>query len=151
VVAGWNASAHSADAPSHTSSRSHSPRDGLHTLPAARIASGGQAAAAPSHVSSASHAPAALRHGMRAGTFTSPGHPADAPSQTSAKSHGPADGRHVVPDATGAQTPSATPVIACVHAWQSLAPPPHAELQHTPSTQNPLAHSAAAAHACVGP
>ena len=33
------------------------------------------------------------------------------------------------------------PPAARLHAWQSVAPPPHAESQQTASTQNPLGHS----------
>jgi hypothetical protein len=45
---------------------------------------------------------------------------------------------------TKAQVPLLAPVLAAVHAMQVA---PQALLQHTPSTQKPLAHSLAAVHA----
>ena len=47
----------------------------------------------------------------------------------------------------GPQVPSAVAPAATLHAWQSVEPPPHAALQHTPSTQKPDKHDAAALHA----
>src|SRR6185437_6560414 len=48
------------------------------------------------------------------------------------------------PALTTAHVPSANPVSACVHAWQT---PLHALSQHTPPAQCPLRHCASAAHA----
>src|SRR5262245_36122347 len=49
------------------------------------------------------------------------------------------------PDTMGPQVPFVpVPFFAAVHAWQVAV---HAVLQHTPSTQKPLVHSASAAHA----
>src|SRR5690606_32431492 len=56
--------------------------------------------------------------------------------------------RHTVPDVRGAQVPSTAAPAATVQAWQSVVlPPPHAVLQHTPSTQKPLWQSLAPVHA----
>ena len=49
-----------------------------------------------------------------------------------------------VPAVTARQRPSAAPVLAFAQALQA---PPQADSQQTPSTQKPLAHSAAAAAA----
>jgi hypothetical protein len=60
----------------------------------------------------------------------------------------PADGRQMVPAARVVQVPSIEPPAAIEHAWQSTVdPPPHVASQHTPSTQLPLMHSRAEAHA----
>ncbi len=64
------------------------------------------------------------------------------PSQVSAVSHSPVMARHTEPEDTGAQVPSVPPVMDALHAWQSFALLlPQALSQHTPSAQNPLAHS----------
>jgi hypothetical protein len=78
----------------------------------------------------------------------SPGQAAVAPSQRSAWSQAPVAARHTRSAPSSAQRPSTGAPAATLHASQSdPAPPPHAPSQQTPSTQKPLAHSAAAAHA----
>jgi hypothetical protein len=84
------------------------------------------------------------RHDVVAGRNPSRGQIEIDGEQTSGRSHTPATGRHVIVGATVAEsarhTPFAPPVSAAEHAWQSIAPPPQAEPQHTPSTQKPLRH-----------
>ncbi len=65
------------------------------------------------------------------------------PSQRSGASHVPVEGRHstVLPEMV--QVPT-LPVR--LHTWQSFAPLPQVELQHTPSTQFPVMHSTPIAH-----
>ena len=50
---------------------------------------------------------------------------------------------HALP-VVGPQSPLVAAPAATEQAWQSLAPPPQAELQQTPSTQKPLSHPVAA-------
>ena len=47
----------------------------------------------------------------------------------------------------GPHVPSVAAPLATEHAWQSSAPPPHAESQHTPSVQKPLSQSSSVWHA----
>jgi hypothetical protein len=58
---------------------------------------------------------------------------------------------HAVPTTADAHVPLAPPVSAAEQAWQV---PVHAPLQHTPSTQKPLAHWSVALHVapfvCLG-
>jgi hypothetical protein len=66
-------------------------------------------------------------------------------AQTSAVVHASAS-EHALP-VVGPHAPSVAAPAATLHAWQSLVPPPHAVLQHTPSAQNPETHCAPALHA----
>src|SRR5262245_859338 len=69
---------------------------------------------------------------------TSAGHVMLVSAHDSAGSHAPVEARQVIvaaiSAASGAQVPSAPPVSAAEHAWQSSTPPPHSVAQHTPST-----------------
>lgn len=170
VVAAANVSAgHVMLVPSHRSERSQAPAEARHSVEAGATASAGQALLEPVHRSAASQGPAEARHSVVAGFITSAGHAASAPEQTSAWSHTPFAARQTVPlgnnahappplqvssrqpsavhsesgsvfALTGLHEPSDWPVFADAHAMQA---PSHALSQHTPSTQEPLAHAKA--------
>jgi hypothetical protein len=94
-----------------------------------------------------SPAQAAARHTVVAGAKRSAGQSALVPVQDSATSQTPAEARQVTVAGSKVQTPSTVAPAATLQAWQSLGLlPPQAEAQHTPSTQNPEAHSASTAH-----
>jgi hypothetical protein len=54
---------------------------------------------------------------------------------------------HALP-VVGPQSPLVAAPAATEQAWQSLAPPPQAELQQTPSTQKPEGHPALDEQVC---
>jgi hypothetical protein len=137
---------HAAVTPSHFSGASHSPAAGRQVEDAGRTASAGQALLEPSHFSTASHRPTAARQVVPEGCFASAGHAGELPSQASGASHTPAAARQTVPCETGEHFPA---LPFRLHAWQSVVtPPPHALLQHTPSTQLPFTHSVLCEHPC---
>lgn len=103
----------------------------------------GQVTTAPVQFSAGSQLPPEARHSTPATARAFAGQNKLTPSHASATSQSPAAARQIGPAATGEQVPS---VPLRLHAWQSLAPAPHAELQHTPSTQLPLAHATGSAH-----
>lgn len=77
-------------------------------------------------------------HAVPDGSLPSAGQVVALPLQVSATSHSPAASRQTIVDGAGPHVPSDPTTL---HAWQSFgAPPPHALLQHTPSTQSPLEH-----------
>jgi len=136
--------------PSHASGASHAPTDPRHATPAAAAALDGQSGLTPVHVSAASQSLVASRH-TDVGATNEGGHAVLEGEQTSGRSHTPIAARQVVALATaddsGAQVPEAIPVSAVAQAWQSSPTlPPHATLQHTPSVQNPVTHSAPLLH-----
>lgn len=68
----------------------------------------------------------------------------DEPVHFSSESHSPAAARQVVADERFVHVPTEPLTL---HAWQSVVePPPHAPLQHTPSTQLPLWHCVPVLH-----
>jgi hypothetical protein len=79
-------------------------------------------------------------HAVPSAAGASAGQFVDAPPQTPAVSHAPVAARQVKLAAAVMvpHVPSARPVCAPRHDWQSVVEPPHAVLQHTPSTQFPL-------------
>ena len=111
-----------------------------HWVPASRKRSTGHAAAVPLQFSATSHTPAEVRQPTAGGANPSTGQAAETPSHDSLTSHTPASGRHTTVVGSGEQVPSTGPFAALLQAWQSVVPPLHAVLQHTPSTQLPLTH-----------
>jgi hypothetical protein len=122
-----------------------------HWVPASTNRSTGHAAAAPLQLSATSHTPPAARQPTEDGRKPSTGHADEMPSHDSLTSHTPASGRHTTVAGSGEQVPSTGPFAATLHAWQSVVPPLHAVLQHTPSTQRALSHSAAVVHGAPSP
>lgn len=133
---------HAAEVPVHASAGSQPAVESRQTVPPGTNVSIGQAALAPVHFSATSQTPAALRHVTPAPTSTSGGHAPLAPLHTSAVSHGPAEARHVTEAPRNAHVPFDGAPAAVEQA--SHGPPAQAELQQTPSTQNPDAHSTTA-------
>jgi hypothetical protein len=149
VVAGAKASGgQPASAPVHLSSTSHGPAEARHTVVADAKPSAGHVALLPVHVSATSHGPAAARHTVAADAKRSAGHVALLPVHVSATSQSPAEARHVHTAERNPHVPFTAAPAATLHAWQSVVtPPPQSLSQQTPSTQCPLRHCEAEAHA----
>jgi len=132
--------------PLQTASSWHSAAAALQTVPTTAMVSTGQAADVPVQVSATSQVDAAPRQTIVAGANPSAGHATLTLVQVSARSQAGAAPRQTTVGAAvaerAAHVPSAPPVSAALHAWQSFAPPAHAVLQHTPSVQKPLTQAA---------
>src|SRR5215831_13188685 len=126
--------------------------EGLHTSPHVvpthtpgaheKVNSGGQSGPVPVHTPGRmatflTVSQLAARHAVPPGWYFWAGHAPLTPSHFSATSHTPALARQMVPPLSRLQVPVTS------HSMQSVtSPEPHAEPQHTPSTQYPLAQSA---------
>jgi len=112
-----------------------------HIVVDALNASVGHVALEPVHDSATSQSPAALRQTVALVASASTGHVALEPVHDSATSQSPTAARHTEVDGNSAQTPSTLAPAAMLHTWQSFRLfPPHADVQHTPSTHAPDAH-----------
>jgi hypothetical protein len=127
--------------PSQASATSQPPAGARHCVPALTRVSPGQLGSAPSHVSATSQLPADALQTNPAFTTTSAGHVVLEPLQTSATSQLEIAARQTVLALSVRQVPSTSAPEEMAQASQA---PPHAELQHTPSTQKLLVQSVAA-------
>jgi hypothetical protein len=134
---------HVADIPVQRSSTSQSSVAMRQTVFDGLKPSVGQVADEPVQVSATSHTPATARQDVPAAAKPFVGHAVAEPLHVSATSQIPADARHVVPAERGTQVPFIIAPVATLQAWQSVGSPlPQAELQQTPSLQNPDKQSA---------
>ncbi len=121
--------------PLQLSATSQEPEAERQTLPALFTPSAEQETLEPSQYSALSQASVALRHTVEALARASAGQAALEPEQNSAGSHTPAEPRHCTVEGTMLHVPTLPGRLQ-----ESQAPPLHAVLQHTPSTQLPLPH-----------
>jgi hypothetical protein len=91
-----------------------------------------------------------LSHRVPAATGASCGHTVEVGEQVAATLQAPLVPQ-VRPSTTGVQVPSLLPPASREHAWQSLAPPPHASAQQTLSTQKFEMHWSTLVHELPGP
>lgn len=120
--------------PSQFSAMSHTPIAPRQTVPLPARTSLGQVAFVPVQSSARSQTPAEARHVEVFGKKALLGHAAAEPVQVSATSQAPAEARQIVAAVKKVQVPMLPETL---HASQA---PPHAVLQHTPSTQLPDVH-----------
>lgn len=131
--------------PLQLSATSHAPAAERHVVDDGLNLLLGHAALEPVHFSAASHVSAAARHSNVEDWNVLLGQVVCEGEQVSARSQPPeAAARQTVAEAralvSAPHVPLVVPPCAVLHAWQSVAPPPHLLLQQTPSTQKPLAH-----------